>query len=207
MGCPHKHGAKQIKFVIFLSQPLPLSVSQYLSPSLVVSLSYPISFLCFLPSLFPSVSLHILFSCFYASVCYSFIHLSFLYHLLILPSPPPFFLRLPSLFSTQLCGLPVPWLPWQPVPAGEGRVQALQRVRRPLPSDAVCQTHPRHAVAPPWLLHHGQQVKSKEGEEESERGGGRAGVERCRGDGGWRKESKDGRRGNCRKIAPPKPFH
>lgn len=97
-----------------------------------------------------------------------------------------------SSFSSQLGGLPVPWLPWQPVPAGEGRLQAFQWVRRPLPPDAVHQAHPRHAVAPTRLLHHVLKVKPSEGQEERDwrRDGGRGWAKRWRGK--RRREGEEG---------------
>lgn len=55
----------------------------------------------------------------------------------------PFFSPLPtwninfSLICPQLGGLPIPRLPWQPVPTGEGRLQTFQWVWSPQPPDAV----------------------------------------------------------------------
>lgn len=89
--------------------------------------------------------------------------------------------------SFQVCGIPVPRLPWQPVPAGEGWIQAFQRVWSPFPPDAVHQAHPRHAVAPTRVLHRVLQMKSSEGEEERDgrRGGGW--EQRC----GWRRAGEE----------------
>ncbi|XP_037318332.1 gamma-crystallin D isoform X1 [Pungitius pungitius] len=42
----------------------------------------------------------------------------------------------------NLGGIPVPRIPRKPVPAGEGRVQALQRVRRPPPPVPVREAYP-----------------------------------------------------------------
>lgn len=78
-------------------------------------------------------------------------------------------LRLNLSSLPQLGGLPVPRLPRQPVPAGEGRVQAFQRVRSPLPTDAVHQTHPGHAVASARVLLPLLQVSRSRREEERDR--------------------------------------
>lgn len=85
-------------------------------------------------------------------------------------------------YPLQLGGIPVPWIPWQPVPAGEGRVQALQRVWRSPSSVPVCEAYPWHAVAPTGLLHHGQQVRLREGEKEKERKWGRGAEEEGKGE-------------------------
>ena len=82
----------------------------------------------------------------------------------------------------QLGGIPVPWIPWQPVPAGEGWLQALQWVWCPPPSVPVREAYPWHAVAPTGLLHHGQQVRLREGEKEEERKRGRGAEEEGKGE-------------------------
>lgn len=82
----------------------------------------------------------------------------------------------------QLGGIPVPWIPWQPVPAGEGRLQALQWVRCPPSSVPVREAYPWHAVAPTGLLHHGQQVRLREGEKEKEWKWGRGAEEEGKGE-------------------------
>ena len=56
------------------------------------------------------------------------------------------------LLPRQLGGLPVPWLPWLPVRAGDGILQAVERVGRQPPPDPVHAPGEGHADTPQGLL-------------------------------------------------------
>ena len=73
-----------------------------------------------------------------------------------------------SLSVQQLGGLPVPWLPWLPVRAGDGSLQAVERVGRQPPPDPVHAQSEGHADKSQGLLWEHEQLETQQHMQEIE---------------------------------------